>query len=804
MIRRWIKSQLFLGTLSFLVVVTSKAWADPGDDGTISISSLNQEVNSYAFLLDDVDSGEVALTVSNLASLGLTDGITDAGVLLLIIQMQGADIVSENTSNYGNISSLNGAGNYEFARVESVDSASNTVNLQLPLRNTYTFDGHTQVVRVPEYQDLTVTSFGSIRARNWDGQIGGVVAFSVQGTLILDGSVDAKGRCFRGGQSDMVSSPVTTDSSLFVSDQVGEGGGLKGESVAGSEVEYSALGGQYGRGAPANGGGGGNSFKAGGGGGANGNNGSVWNGQGVMDANDQTFWSLDSFVVDVNGNQLSNSSGGGRGGYTASSMDQDANMVPPGDASWGANQRRERGGWGGRPFAGNTSPEPLSRVFCGGGGGSGASDDASSGAGGRGGGIVIIVARDIQSSAADMPGRIEIGGNDGEDASGSAGAGGGGAGGTAVVIAGIMDGFEVLAGGGAGGDQTSAAADGTGPGGGGGGGFVALSTENNQSITVSFAGALGGESDQPDIAEWPENGASNGASGELFASSFVCEDFPFDCPVDLITEVAITAPANNATIADASPLVTGTAEPGAMVEVIVDGGAPLGPVTVDANGDWQLQITTVLAEGAHTIEARAMDSQGNQASVQSMFTVDSLGTNTDTDGDGLTDNEERPGGQDQDTDGDNTPNHLDNDDDGDDILTSDERPNGQNRDTDNDGFPDHLDNDDDDDGLLTADERPDNQDQDTDGDNTPNHLDNDDDGDGLLTMLERPDGQNIDINTNGIPDHLDATAPFGGNGGPRGGALCSSGTFQGAIPTWILALMGLLFWLRRRRHCSVV
>ncbi|MDH5673446.1 MAG: hypothetical protein OEZ06_14930, partial [Myxococcales bacterium] len=75
-----------------------------------------------------------------------------------------------------------------------------------------------------------------------------------------------------------------------------------------------------------------------------------------------------------------------------------------------------------------------------------------------------------------------------------------------------------------------------------------------------------------------------------------------------------------------------------------------------------------------------------------------VGAIADSDGDGLSDTAERPGGMDIDSDLDGIPDHLDDDDDGDGIPTLLERPGGMDIDSDLDGTPDHLDDDDDGDG----------------------------------------------------------------------------------------------------------
>lgn len=76
--------------------------------------------------------------------------------------------------------------------------------------------------------------------------------------------------------------------------------------------------------------------------------------------------------------------------------------------------------------------------------------------------------------------------------------------------------------------------------------------------------------------------------------------------------VTITAPTAGQAVTDTTPTVTGTAEPGATVEILVD-GVKVGEVTADANGDWSTTLDT-LTPGTHTIEATSTDGAGNQGS----------------------------------------------------------------------------------------------------------------------------------------------------------------------------------------------
>lgn len=91
--------------------------------------------------------------------------------------------------------------------------------------------------------------------------------------------------------------------------------------------------------------------------------------------------------------------------------------------------------------------------------------------------------------------------------------------------------------------------------------------------------------------------------------------------VDLSTTVAITAPANGSTIADNTPEILGTGEPGAVVVVTLD-GATLGSTTVGPDGSWVLVVTSPLGNGPHTASVVATDAVGNTASSSTTFTVD--------------------------------------------------------------------------------------------------------------------------------------------------------------------------------------
>ncbi|MCX7626557.1 MAG: hypothetical protein N2Z21_10185, partial [Candidatus Sumerlaeaceae bacterium] len=400
--------------------------ASPGKDGDLTVTAPNTILNAVSPLSQSASVGDTYLRVTNLAALQPLV----AGDLLLVYQAFGASIDTTNSPTFGNVTALNGAGLYEFVTVVSTQSP-NRINIATAcggLRNAYVASAGSQVVKVPQYRNLTVQSGASITCPAWNGSTGGVLALSVAGTLYLHGNIDASAKGFRGGATHNSSNNTGNNITDYRSGNAARGA-FKGEGIA--EPSQVSGNGQYCRGAAANGGGGGNSFNAGGGGGANGDNGNPWlvangttGGQGVMELTVPGWlaaWQLDPAYA-ANSNAITNLSGGGRGGYTMSQNDQNALTVGPDNSLWGGNNRRERGGLGGRPVPNN----PASRLFFGGGGGAGDGDDSVAGRGGNGGGLVFIMAGRIEGSGQILS-NGEAGGWSGEAAI-TDGAGGGGGG----------------------------------------------------------------------------------------------------------------------------------------------------------------------------------------------------------------------------------------------------------------------------------------------------------------------------------------------------------------------------------------
>jgi hypothetical protein len=483
-------------------------FAQAGKDGAETIATTNVIFNRYAVLSATASAGANTITVGAIADLSAA-AIAGAannpyaatalayGDMIMIIKMQGATMNTTNTSSYGAISSYNNTGVYELRLVRGV--TGNTITLCNPLVNTFTVGGRerVQVVRIPRITTLTINSGASLTGNAWNGTTGGVVAVEANGAITVNGTITATGLGFRGGALENNSTlPGNTN---FIS-TLATDGAEKGESIIGNGTDYDALGGRYNRGAPANGGGGGNAHNAGGGGGANGGVVASWTGNGNPASGFSSAWDLEGASFST-----STSSGGGRGGYTYGSTDQNALTTGPGNTAWSGDNRLNAGGIGGRPMA-----YSVNTLFLGGGGGAGDANNNVGTGGGNGGGIVFLLGTSTLSGTGSIvsngiaAANTTAGNND-------APGGGGGGGAIRLNISGAISGIVVNATGGAGGSQGAITGESEGPGGGGGGGFVSVT--GTPGITISVAGGANGTTSSTALTEFPPNGATRGGAG---------------------------------------------------------------------------------------------------------------------------------------------------------------------------------------------------------------------------------------------------------------------------------------------------
>ena len=484
--------------------------ANPGQQG--AGGTLSGVVNTYY----PGTSNEAAGVANTCIAVGTPTGAVatpiDTGNLLLVIQMQDADINSTNTINYGGNNgtgagaTLVNAGRYEFVvargAVGAAGCGANNVGITGSgandgLLNSYTNADATgtkgqmrfQVVRVPQYTTATANGITALpwstltTATNQYGT-GGIVAIDVAGTLTLSGGVaiDADGAGFRGGAGRQLGGGGGANTDWRTLSTVTTNGS-KGEGIAGTPrwVQSTAPlltnqpndgypNGSMARGAPANAGGGStdgrpsnNDENSGGGGGSNGG-------------------------------------AGGKGGR-----------------SW--NSQLDTGGTGA-----SVTPA-VTKLVLGGGGGGGTRNDnggdnlASGGA--AGGGLVVIRAAQLSVAASAT---ISSNGSDAYDNTLNDGGGGGGAGGSVIVTvtSGDMAGLTLQARGGNGGSAWKNNAPGAlqaplnlginahGPGGGGGGGVIVYSS----TAVLPALDVAGGANGITTTALYPF-GAQPGGTGQV-------------------------------------------------------------------------------------------------------------------------------------------------------------------------------------------------------------------------------------------------------------------------------------------------
>ena len=535
--------------------------ATAGKDGSVTLSTTP---NTYYPSIAAQTRAPGNTTIQVGPARGASNSIAP-GDLLLIIQMQGADIDASNTDSYGDgiaTGSANGssvttnftAGTYEYVAVATgsatvTAAAGGTITLATGLKNSYsnavatTATGQRtfQVIRIPQYTTLTLGA--DIVPTAWNGSTGGIVAVDVAGQLNMSGySIDASGMGFRGGAGRQLGGDNTgTTGADYRSSASQNTGGTKGEGIVGTpryvndnnallDTRTSALAlpaalndgypsGDNGRGAPGNAGGGGtdsrptaNDENSGGGGGANGGR-------------------------------------GGRGGN-----------------AW--NSAAAVGGEPGAAFPAASS----SRLVLGGGGGAGTTNNgtgtpgagfASSGA--AGGGMVLVRVGTVAGV-----GSILANGANANNSVLNDGSGGGGAGGSVLVTAtnsqaGLAN-LTLTANGGTGGTNTGGGAL-HGPGGGGGGGIILT---NGAVAMASMAnGAANGTTTASNSAFGAEAGVI-GIANPSISNSIANSVAGAGCVADVATTITGPSSANAAsTVTLSVNFVNNGAQPAANTTRVV-------------------------------------------------------------------------------------------------------------------------------------------------------------------------------------------------------------------------------------------
>lgn len=356
------------------------------------------------------------------------------------MQMQD-DVIGTNTGNnasFGSLSNIRMAGRYVICTIAAVvrsGGALTRIDLTAAPTATFNFGANASV------QAITYELFGNggdysttanMTALPWDGSIGGVLAFQVDGRLTLRHALNVNGLGFRGGAATQ-GGGAGCDASTYIASNTSTTMAEKGEGI----YRISSNSYRRARGRALNGGGGGNSHNAG---------------------------------------------GGGGGGFTSG-----------GNGGPGYGCSTAAGGLGGLALSGSIG---ASRVFLGGGGGGGEGNNNQASAGARGGGIILIHAERLRvQSGTCASASISASGSNSPNAAGGDGAGGGGGGGSIIIDVeqiSVPSGCNLIVSANGGNGGTVAHGDVHGGGGGGGQGAVVLTIAIPNRMTVQTNNGTGG------------------------------------------------------------------------------------------------------------------------------------------------------------------------------------------------------------------------------------------------------------------------------------------------------------------------
>lgn len=168
------------GDTATLTAGVVAAYYGTGSDGDVSFSTgMNYTDGVRSTVTGSNSSGSSTLELDSLAGLTVNDEV-------LIITMQ-----DDNTSN-------NSVGTFEFKVISSISSS--TLTFTENLLNDYNASSTVkhQVIKVPNYNNVTINSGATVTAHPWDGSTGGIVCFRASGQLDNSGSITVNAIGYRG------------------------------------------------------------------------------------------------------------------------------------------------------------------------------------------------------------------------------------------------------------------------------------------------------------------------------------------------------------------------------------------------------------------------------------------------------------------------------------------------------------------------------------------------------------------------------------------------------------------------------
>lgn len=147
-----------------------------GKDGDLVVSSTNTIINNYTSISGSTTAGSKTINVADATNFAIGDAI-------IIHQTRGTN-----------------GGEKQKNRIEG--KSGNQLTVSIPLNIAYADDGGTnqaQIIRCPEYSSVKINNGASIAPTAWNGDVGGIIAYSCNGKTVVDGFFNLKGKGFRGG-----------------------------------------------------------------------------------------------------------------------------------------------------------------------------------------------------------------------------------------------------------------------------------------------------------------------------------------------------------------------------------------------------------------------------------------------------------------------------------------------------------------------------------------------------------------------------------------------------------------------------
>jgi len=159
-------------------------------DGVAEITfNINNDMNNgrkavSTAVTNSISSGSKNITVAN------ASGIEEGDEILVYIAQENWENMSSHLAGY-----------YQFSRIEKI--SGDTLTLKDSLNSYFTVveaPYKIQVIRVPNYNNVTVMAKGTFTCDAWDGITGGILVFRARSlTVDANGEIDVSGKGYKGG-----------------------------------------------------------------------------------------------------------------------------------------------------------------------------------------------------------------------------------------------------------------------------------------------------------------------------------------------------------------------------------------------------------------------------------------------------------------------------------------------------------------------------------------------------------------------------------------------------------------------------